>query len=63
VTFQITGGTGRFKDAFGTLTFSETTVPVLADALNTPVFFAVMGQFTGTVSGVSREADRQEGRQ
>ena len=63
VTFQITGGTGRFKDAFGTLTFSETTVPVLADALNTPVFFAVVGQFTGTVSGVSREADRQEGRQ
>jgi hypothetical protein len=52
VTFQITGGTGRFKNASGTLTFTETTVPVLADALNNPVFFAVTGQFTGTVSGV-----------
>jgi hypothetical protein len=61
VTFQITGGTGRFKDASPTtLTFTETTVPVLADALNNPVFFAVTGEFTGTVSGVASEADRQE---
>ena len=53
VTFQITGGTGRFKNASDTtLTFTETTVPVLADALNHPVFFAVTGEFTGTVSGV-----------
>jgi len=52
VTFKITGGTGRFQNASGTLTFTETTVPVLADALNNPVFFAVTGQFTGTVSGV-----------
>jgi hypothetical protein len=63
LTFQITGGTGRFKDASGTLTLTETNVPVLADALNNPVFFASTGEFTGTVSGVSREADRQEERQ
>jgi hypothetical protein len=63
VTLQITGGTGRFKDASGTLTLSETNVPVLADALNNPVFFASTGEFTGTVSGVAREADRQEDRQ
>jgi hypothetical protein len=63
LTLQITGGTGRFKDASGTLTLTETNIPVLADALNNPVFFASTGEFTGTVSGVSREADRQEERQ
>jgi len=63
LTFQITGGTGRFKDASGVLTLTETVVPVLADALNNPVFFAATGEFTGTVSGVAREADRQEERQ
>jgi hypothetical protein len=63
LTFQITGGTGRFKDASGTLTLTETNVPVLTDALNNPVFFASTGEFTGTVSGVAREADRQEERQ
>jgi hypothetical protein len=63
LTFQITGGTGRFTDASGTLTLTETNVPVLTDALNNPVFFASTGEFTGTVSGVAREADRQEERQ
>jgi hypothetical protein len=63
MTFQIIGGTGRFKDASGALTLTETVVPVLADALNNPVFFAATGEFTGTVSGVAREADRQEERQ
>jgi hypothetical protein len=63
LTFQITGGTGRFKDASGTLTLTETVVPVLADALGNPVFFATTGEFTGTVSGAAREWDRQEDRQ
>jgi len=63
LTLQITAGTGRFKDASGTLTLTETNVPVLADVLNNPVFFASTGEFTGTVSGVAREADRQEERQ
>ena len=58
LTFQITGGTGRFKDASGILTLTETAVPVLADALHNPVFFTATGQFTGTVSGVS-EKDAQ----
>ena len=53
LTLQITGGTGRFKDVSGgILTLTETNVPVLADALNTPVFFASTGEFTGTVTGV-----------
>jgi hypothetical protein len=63
LTFQITGGTGRFKDASGDLTLTETVVPVLADALGKPVFFAATGEFRGTVSGVAKEADRQEDRQ
>jgi hypothetical protein len=62
-TFHITGGTGRFKDASGVLTLTETDLPVLADASSNPVFFADTGEFTGTVSGVAREADRQEERQ
>jgi hypothetical protein len=60
LTLQITGGTGRFKDASGTLTLNETNVPVLADALGNPVFFSSTGEFTGTVSGVGREADHHE---
>jgi len=52
LTFQIIGGTGRFKDSFGVLTLTELNVPVLADALNNPVFFASTGYFTGTLSGV-----------
>lgn len=62
LTLQIFGGTGRFKDASGTLTLNEANVPVLADVLNNPVFFASTGEFTGTVSGVSREWDHQEDR-
>src|SRR5438270_4561934 len=49
--FQITGGTGRFKDAFGILTLTETAVPVSADAAGNPVFFVATGEFTGTISG------------
>ncbi len=63
LTFQITGGTGRFKDASGALTLTETVVPLLADALNNPVFFTTTGEFTGMVSGAAREPDRQDDRQ
>jgi|HubBroStandDraft_6_1064221.scaffolds.fasta_scaffold660856_1 hypothetical protein len=60
LTLQIIGGTGRFKNASGTLTFTETSVPVLADALHNPVFFAATGGFTGTVSGVSTAQGHEE---
>jgi hypothetical protein len=62
-TFQITGGTRRFKDASGALTLTETVVPVLADAGGNPVFFAATGKFKGTVSGVATEEERQDERQ
>jgi len=53
--FKIAGGTGRFKDASGILTLTETVLPVLADFGNNPVFFASTGEFTGAVSGVAEE--------
>ena len=62
MTFQITGGTGRFKDASGILTLTETVLPVLADASHNPVFFASTGEFTGTVSGVATGEDGQDER-
>jgi hypothetical protein len=59
-TYQITGGSGRFQNASGTLTLTETVNPVLADASNNPVFFAATGEFTGTVSGVAKEEERED---
>ena len=62
LTFQIIGGTGRFKSASGSLTYTETVVPVLADVFNNPVFFADTGQITGMVSGVAAEEESQAAR-
>jgi len=53
-TFQVTGGTGRFKNASGgTISLTETVLAVLFDASTNPVFFAATGQMTGTISGVA----------
>ena len=61
--FKITGGTGRFKDASGKdVTLTMTVVPVSADASGNPVFFAITGDFTGTVSGVAMEEQSQDAR-
>jgi hypothetical protein len=60
LTFRITGGTGRFKNASGTLTMTETALPVLADASGNAVLYADTGEFTGTVFGVEREEQRDE---
>jgi hypothetical protein len=50
-TCQITGGTGRFNNASGTLKFTATWNPVLFDSSMTPVLFAVSGgQVTGTIT-------------
>jgi hypothetical protein len=50
LTFQITGGTGRFQNASGVLTFAETATPIISDSSNNPVFFTETGAFTGTIS-------------
>ena len=60
LTFQISGGTGRFEGASGVLTWTEAARPVLADAFNTPVFFIETGQLTGTVSGMAEEEERDD---
>jgi len=60
LTLQITGGTGRFKNASGTLTMTETVLTVLSDAGGNPVFFAATGEFTGTISGVATEDQRDD---
>jgi hypothetical protein len=62
-TYQITGGTDRFKDAKGTLMLTEIAKPVLADFLKNPVFFTATGEFTGTISGVAREDEDKYERQ
>jgi hypothetical protein len=59
LTFQVSGGTGRFKNATGTLTYTETPLPVLADVSHLPVFFAETGDITGTISGVGSEENSQ----
>ena len=52
LTFQVSGGTGRFQGASGVFTFTETATPILSDASNppNPVFFTETGEFTGTIS-------------
>jgi hypothetical protein len=55
LTLQIAGGTGRFKDASGVLTYDETALPVLADAANNLVYFTEAGEITGTISRLTRE--------
>jgi hypothetical protein len=58
LTLKITGGTGRFENASGTLTFTETAVTVLSDSFGNPVYFADTGQFTGPISGVGEENEQ-----
>jgi hypothetical protein len=50
LTFQVTGGTGRFQGATGVLTFTEASTPILSDALHNPVFFTETGEFKGSIS-------------
>src|SRR5262245_22387226 len=63
-TFQITGGTGHFRNASGgTITLTETILPVLLDGSNNPVFFAVTGELTGVVPGLAVGQGPQDGLQ
>lgn len=61
--FEITGGTDRFTDAFGTLTLTEMVLPVVSDAAGNPALLAATGKFTGTVSGVAKEEERDQDQQ
>ena len=61
LTLQVAGGTGRFKDASGVLTFTETALSVLSDDFGNPVFFDETGDLKGKVSGVDIGDDSQGG--
>jgi hypothetical protein len=61
--FNITGGTGRFKNASGMLTYTETALPLLADGNGIPVYFSETGDITGAISGVSAGDDSQGNQQ
>jgi len=63
LTLKIIGGTGRFKNASGVLTYTETAVPILADYTNTPVYFTETGEITGTISGVAGGEDNSGNQQ
>jgi hypothetical protein len=59
--FQITGGTGRFTNASGTITLTEGLMPVLFLAPGVPAsFFAVTGSATGTISMVGQGDSQNE---
>jgi hypothetical protein len=62
LTYQITGGTGRFKGASGTLTLTAMLFPVLYNA-NSAVFLTNTGEFDGTVSGVAIGEEGHDERQ
>jgi len=55
LTLQIAGGTGRFQGASGVLTYTETALPVLFDALSIPVLFTETGDITGTIDGIAMQ--------
>jgi len=59
--FQVTGGSGRFKGATGSVTLTMTVVPILADDSSNPVFFSVTGEINGTVSKGSNGPGRSNG--
>ena len=60
LTFQVTGGTGRFKDASGVLTYVENAEPVLFDASGMNLALGTeVGEITGTISGVGQDEDRK----
>ena len=61
-TYQIIGGTGRFKSASGTLTSTATWTPVVFNGPNSAVLLTSTGEFTGTVSGVAIGEDGQDER-
>jgi len=62
LTYQITGGTGRFKSASGALTSTALWTPVLFNGPNSAVLITSTGEFEGTVLGVAPgEGGQDEG--
>ena len=51
VNYEITGGTGRFEGASGSLTYTATMRAVLRNAANAPALLTLTGVIEGSVSG------------
>ena len=62
-TYQITGGTERFKGASGALTLTATLIPVVFNASNGVELATITGEFEGTVLGVAPGEGGQDDRQ
>lgn len=57
--FDVRGGTGRFQNATGVLTYTENAEPVLFDAPGMAVALGTeVGEITGTISLVGQGEDR-----
>jgi hypothetical protein len=54
---EIEGGTGRFQNASGVLTYTETATPVLFDASGNVALGTEVGEITGAISGVGNQED------
>jgi hypothetical protein len=63
LTYQISGGTGRFKGASGALTLTSMVNPVLFNASDAPVLLTNTGEFAGTVFGLAIGEGGQDERQ
>ncbi|HLH05809.1 MAG TPA: hypothetical protein VKW78_01085 [Terriglobales bacterium] len=61
-TYQVTGGTGRFRNATGELSLKGTLNVVLLDVTGqTPLLLTNIGMFDGTVLGVAEHQDHDSG--
>ena len=54
---EIQGGTGRFQNASGVLTYTEAAAPVLFDASGSVALGTEVGEITGAISGVGNQED------
>jgi hypothetical protein len=60
VNYQISGGTGRFTGASGSLTMTATLMVVLRNASNAPALLTNTGKFEGTIVGAALEDEERE---
>jgi len=62
VSYQITGGTERFKGASGTLTLTATLMPAFVTASGRNPLLTNTGEFEGNISGAAIEKEQRDER-